>query len=132
MKIWGKIAQYFRKIILENNGGYPTKNIFDTDMSKEKVFSNLLDFNLNNSNNVLDVHSRIKDILPFKVYPFGSEPSGDYLCFDYNTDNLEPNIILWKHEGIVDNGEEVYETEYISNSFEEFLSRLYSEEDLIS
>ncbi len=101
-------------------------------MSKEKVFSNLLDFNLNNSNNVLDVHSRIKDILPFKVYPFGSEPSGDYLCFDYNTDNLEPNIILWKHEGIVDNGEEVYETEYISNSFEEFLSRLYSEEDLIS
>lgn len=124
-----KFPIHFKKIVLKYNGGYPQKNIFDTERSKERVFSNLLDFNLDNRNNVLDVFFRVQDILPYKTFPFGSDPAGNYLCFDFNSNDTEPSIIFWKHEGEIMEGKERYETEYISGSFEEFLSKLYSQDE---
>ena len=118
----------FSNILMDNNAGHPEKSLFDTNKSKERIFGSLLDFNLDNYNNILKVYLRIKDILPNDVFPFGSDPGGNYLCFDYRNNLIEPEIIFWKHEGELIDGNEIYQTEYISINFKNFLMNLYTDD----
>jgi len=97
----------------KNNGGMPSKNIFDTDKTKGRMFNNLLSFNLNkDEDTIYDIYSAVylklknKDVIPFALDPFGN-----ILCLK------EGKIVLFLHE--------TGGTEFITDSFSELLEKLY-------
>lgn len=63
---------------------------------------------------------------PFPQYlvPIIFDGGGNYVCFDYRhdpkTDN--PRVVFWFHEGIAEDGNEIFK---IANSFDEFLDCLF-------
>lgn len=125
-----ELPEDFKKIINENNAGYPEKEGFDTSLSKERVFGNLLDFNLNEEFNIIRTFNQVKELLPVKTFPFGVDPGGNFICFDYRNSERVPQIIFLKHEGYLDeDGNECYNTEFIANSFNEFINQLYDPEE---
>jgi hypothetical protein len=100
-----------KSCLIKNNGGRPSKNIFDTECSKEKVFKALLSFNKSDIENIYMVFL-VLDNEKKGLVPFASDPSGDLLCLRNNA------IVLYLHEtgGL----------EKVANSFSELLSKLYS------
>lgn len=106
-----KIPIDLKECILKNNGGRPSRKVFDTDKSVERVIKTLLSYNENDIENiyrVLDIFKKEEiDLLPFAI-----DPSGNYICVD-----KENSVVLWNHETNI--------VEYIAKSFSEFLNRLY-------
>lgn len=70
----------------------------------------------------MEVYSCIKKALPYKVIPFGCDPSGNYICFDYSESEANPKIVFWYHEVAVteENLDEFEEEILRNNSLEEF------------
>lgn len=62
------------------------------------------------------------------VIAFGYCANGDYICFDYRSDETrsQPSIVVMFHDEYVDDKMAVV---HVSNSFESFLELLYAEED---
>jgi hypothetical protein len=124
------------------NGGSPVNNVFDTDKVNERVFSNLLSFNSNNESSILTVWEDNKERMPTGVIPFGTDPGGNYICFDYRN-TTEPSVIFWNHEeNFVLNAEDemeypevdaeykLHDIEFVAPDFFEFLSILYRKEEV--
>ena len=63
-------------------------------VNNQKVFGALLSFEYESIENIIKVYNRIKVALPNKIIPFASEPSGDYLYFDYSKSDTKPKIVL--------------------------------------
>ena len=97
--------------VINNNGGRPTRKVFDTDLSKERVIKSLLSYNTDDLETVFDAYSVISTESKSLV-PIASDPAGNYICFEKYT----KAIVLWLHET---NG-----VEKIANSFTEFLNKL--------
>jgi hypothetical protein len=83
--------QDLKQCIKTNNGGRPSKNVFDTAKSKERVFKTLLSFN------PADVES-IQKYFPtvraenHALVPFASDPFGNFLCMQNG------EVVLFLHE----------------------------------
>lgn len=62
------------------------------------------------------------------VIAFGYCANGDYICFDYRSDETksQPSIVVMFHDEYVNDKMAVV---HVSNSFESFLELLYAEED---
>ena len=97
--------------IKKNNGGYPNRNTFDTQLSKERIFKTLLSFN---KGDIEDVFSAVNILQEDgnSLIPLASDPSGNYICYDD-----KDGIVLWLHE--------TNTIEKIAESFTEFLNKLY-------
>jgi len=96
--------------LAKNNGGRPSRNLFDTKRSKENVFKALLSFNESDPETVymaFPIHGTGKQLVPF-----ASTPSGDLICIRDNA------IVLYSHE--------TGDVEKAADSFTELLSKLYS------
>lgn len=91
------------------NGGRPSSRLFDTAKEKEHEFKTLLSFNK------ADIETIYKnfpiDSKHEKLIPFASDPAGNYFCLYRNA------IYYWHHERD--------EAEYLADTFEEFLKKLY-------
>ncbi|MCY6485230.1 SMI1/KNR4 family protein [Clostridium aestuarii] len=120
-KLGVKFPEDYLKCVKENNGGYPSLNLFDFTKKEGAVIKVLLSFDLNEYENILEVYKWVKDSLPSKVYPFAADPFGNYICFDYRTNKEEPIIVFW------DNKEANSENciVYICDTFTKFLLKLY-------
>ncbi|MDY0943417.1 SMI1/KNR4 family protein [Priestia megaterium] len=113
--------------ILENHEGYPSLNAFDYGKVKGAAFNHLLSFNQQEIDYLVQVRENIKDRLIDRVYPFADTPGGDYLCFDYRTNEENPPIVYWDHELAYEDPEEgVF---FVANTFTELLSKLYNDEE---
>ena len=132
----------FIETVKKYNGGTPKNNIFDTQESNERVFSNLLSFNVDNSHSILSVWEDVKDRMPNGVIPFATDPGGNLICFDYRNDN-EPEVIFWNHEENfevdendnmnypdVDAEYKLHTMEFVAPNFFEFLSILYKKQEV--
>lgn len=106
----------FKEVVKNYNGASPEKEAFDTDTKKERVFERLLHFNLTKKGNILEVLNWVKSNIEENVYPFGEDPFGNYICFDYRESNT-PKIVFWDRD--------INRFEFVANSFEEFLNKLY-------
>lgn len=106
------LPQEYVELVLKYNGAYPEFKSYDTDRRKENIVQALLPCN-DEQMNVDEVTNLInlKDVVAFF-----SDPFGNYLCFQFSLDNSY-NIILWNHED--------KSTEVISDSFSDFLNKLY-------
>ena len=113
--------------ILENHEGYPSLNVFDYGKVKGAVFNHLLSFNQQEVDYLVQVRENIKDRLIDRVYPFADTPGGDYLCFDYRTNEENPPIVYWDHELAYEDSEEGLF--FVTNTFTELLSKLYNDEE---
>lgn len=80
------------KCIKCNNGGRPSEKLFDTDMGKEYVFKSLLSYNEGDSECITKVYPKLFE--GTKLYPIGSDASGNFVCFDCE----KRKYVLLKHE----------------------------------
>ncbi|CAH2463216.1 SMI1/KNR4 family protein [Bacillus sp. S4] len=106
----------YKKCVMENDGGYPEPNTFDCDSGRiEAVFNDLI--------SLTDEDLNIKMFSEFaiqKLIPFGRDPFGNLICFDYRQNKNEPTVIFYNHE---EQNESAIEP--ICNTFTELLNRLY-------
>lgn len=99
------IQQIFQKY----NNGRPSLKLFDTSKEVECEFKKLLSLNTSDAENIYDflkLESKFKELVPI-----ASTPSGNLICL------YDGKIVYWNHE--LDSIEE------LSNSFTNFLEKLY-------
>lgn len=98
-----------KEIIKAYNNGRPSLKIFDSESTKEHEFKKLLSFNSEDIENIysfVDIKSEVKGFLPF-----ANDPAGNLIGL-YND-----KIYYWLAE--------FDRIEYLSDSFTEFLNKLY-------
>lgn len=137
--MWGvKLPKDYIECAIYNHGGSPEPEEFLVE-GRQRVFGCLLSYDKDSPDNILKVYNGIKERLPEKIFPFGCDPAGNYICFDYRKSNNNPRIIFWDHElGVMESDysqeqlklidlKEVQERAIkpISCSFGEFLNSLF-------
>ena len=115
-----EFVQSFRECVMANNGGRPSKQIFDTNKTRGRDLKSFLSFNREDIENVWDDYEwngeKFEEI--GKIYiPFATSNFGDPIAFDIKTGH----VIFVDHETL--------EIEQIAETFEEFLNKLYEDED---
>lgn len=100
--------------IKKYNGGRPNRKIFDTEVSKERVFKSLLSYNHDDLETVYLASEVLKNEGQ-KLIPIASDPSGNYICYNPEKKYIE----LWLHE--------TNTSEKISDDFDSFLNSLYED-----
>lgn len=103
----------FRKCVIANNGGRPSKRTFDTDKVKERELKSFLSFNKEDRETVWKIFDWNKEELANKYVPFGIDNFGNLICFDANNDK----IVFVNHEDM--------SVEAIAENFDGFMSGLY-------
>ncbi|MBN1698939.1 MAG: SMI1/KNR4 family protein [Spirochaetales bacterium] len=122
-----RFPEDYRECVKINNGGAPKPEAYDFKDHKEAVFEWLLNFNEGLANNIIKTYNAIKDRLVDNIYPFASDPFGNYICFDYREDKKAPKIVFWDHEVASRYPEDAIS--YICDSFSELLDKLYEPDD---
>ncbi|WP_340013870.1 SMI1/KNR4 family protein [Paenibacillus sp. FSL K6-1318] len=112
----------YRECVKNYNGGHPVPNIFSYDDGGEGVFDHLLSFT--SEPNIVVVYEFISDFMPKGIFPFGTDPFGNQLCFDYRKSENSPSVVFLNNEEF---GEDSI-TE-VCNSFSELLETLHEASD---
>lgn len=104
-----RIPILLKQLIMQYNGGRPLYNIFDTIVSKEKVFKSLISYNKDDKDNIY----LYEEIFDKGLIPFANTEFGDIICLNNKTNEVE----LYLHE--------LDKTEKICDSISEFFDKLY-------
>lgn len=135
-----KFPSDYINIVRKYNASTPSPNTIDTWRQKGKAFGELLNFNLDDRENMISLYEAIQNKIPEKVYPITMDPGGNFMCYDFRKDENNPIIVRWDHEQkfIVDNEKIIiedheresddYHVDFVANSFTELLAKLYGEE----
>lgn len=134
-----KFPQYYIECAKVNHGANVIPYCFDVE-GLERVFGSLLSFDEESSNYIVEDYNNYRATLPNGVIPFGIDPAGNLICFDYKNHEENPIIVFWEHEGAWEK-EELMESEgitaeeaeevarenvfYVASTFTEFLNKLY-------
>lgn len=104
---------FFKKCVIDNNGGRPSDSAFDTDKVNEREIKSLLSFNHEDAETVWNIFEWSKEDLKGRYIPFGIDNFGNLICFDASNGN----VIFLNHEN--------NNAEFIADDFQKFLSKLY-------
>ncbi|PED05041.1 SMI1/KNR4 family protein [Bacillus pseudomycoides] len=122
-----------------NHGANVIPYCFDVE-GIERVFGSLLSFDEESSDYIVKDYNNYRATLPNGVVPFGIDPAGNLICFDYKSHKEDPIVVFWEHEGAWEKNalmesEEITAEEadevarenvyYIANNFTEFLNKLH-------
>ncbi|MFC7677707.1 SMI1/KNR4 family protein [Paenibacillus sp. GCM10028914] len=110
----------YKDCIKKFNGGYPEPNNFDYDNGAQGVFNDLISFT-NSELNITMFHYLSEDSITKGIIPFGRDPFGNLICFDYRYTKESPSIVFYDHEEVGDES-----ITLICESFSELLDKLYS------
>ena len=72
-------------IVKEYNFGRPRPNVFDTQITKERVAKALLSFEPGHAENIWDMYTSLKKQLPADVIPFMIDQFGNFVCFYFDS-----------------------------------------------
>lgn len=108
-------SEEFKNCILSNNGGRPSKKMFDTDFQKERTLKSFLSFNKEDKETVWKIYDWNKKELSDKYVAFAIDNFGNLICFDISSEK----VIFLNHEN--------NNVEQIANNFVEFMAGLYEE-----
>lgn len=108
-----KFPQDFVDCVKKYNAANPEPNSFDTDIEEGHVFDALLSFNNEDLDNIYSSIDGIEFFPYDTLAPIALDPFGNFICYDKRTLQLK----FWNHE--------TGETEFIANTFTEFLDKLY-------
>jgi len=100
----------FKKCVMENNGGRPTKKVFDTEQTKKRELKSFLSFNHTDKETVWKILEWNREELTDKYVPFAIDGFGNLICFDKKS----KKVVFVNHEDL--------SIEIIANNFEEFLN----------
>ncbi len=106
-----EIPDTLKSLILEHNGGYPNKDVFDKPQ-KGLFFSNLLSFN---EDSVEGVHLYLPSFESedgITALPFATDGFGNLIC------EVDGKIFFWRHE--------TEELDLVAESIDELLDMLHS------
>lgn len=116
------LPKLFKHLIIENNGGYANLDVFKTVNGRVEMLGRILNFNDSGSdkfiNTILAYGERLKQN---NLIPFGIDPAGNLICFQYVSLNCEPQIVFWVHDTLPDKED----IELIAKDFKSFLDCLY-------
>lgn len=112
----------FREFILKNSGAGPFPHSYNFEGRDEAVLNNIFDFDLETEYNVIEEYGFIKDRIAEDVFPFGRDPFGNFICFDYRKDSTSPTVVFWDHELSREDSDNL---KLICNTFTEFIDKLY-------
>ena len=122
-----------------NHGANVIPYCFDVE-GIERVFGSLLSFEEGSSDYIVTDYNNYRATLPNGVIPFGIDPAGNLICFDYKNHADNPIVVFWEHEdawekealmeseGITaEEAEEVARENvfYVASSFTDFLNKLH-------
>jgi hypothetical protein len=116
----------YKETVLNFNGGHPQPYCFDLGGEKGKVFDRLLSVSRENKWNIYAAAEILRETSE-NLIPFGSDPFGNDLCFDYSKTDSDPAVVFHDHERAYE--DENYHGEFICSGFAEFLYMLYSDEE---
>ena len=105
-----EIPGALKALILEHNGGYPDKDVFDRPR-EGMVFSNLLSFNEDSEESVYLYLSTFEYAGGITALPFATDGFGNLLC------ELDGKIYFWWHE--------TEEFDPVAGSIDELLNMLH-------
>ncbi|HFK1455575.1 TPA: SMI1/KNR4 family protein [Bacillus cereus] len=142
-KIGQSLGVEFPKDYIEcakvNHGANVIPYCFDVE-GIERVFGALLSFDEESSDYIVRDYNNYRATLPRDVIPFGIDPAGNLICFDYKNHEENPIVVFWEHEdawekealmeseGIMAEEAEKIAREnvfYVANTLTEFLSKLH-------
>lgn len=86
-----KIPDALKSLILEHNGGYPDKNVFDKPQ-EGMVFSNLLSFNEGSADGVYLYLPSFERDGGITALPFATDGFGNLIC------EADGKVFFWRHE----------------------------------
>ncbi len=115
----------YKMFVKNHDGGYPDPNLYDFPGRKEAVFSDLLSLDRNSENSIVEVYFSHRYWLPAEIIPFACDPFGNYICFDYRSDKLNPCIVFYNHK-LEDYNP--HNLNFICASFTQLLEMLYGYE----
>ena len=110
-----------------HHGGIPKKRCFRSAAGHEFYIERFLNFVDEKTNkelgwyNVEVTWTQIEDRLNEYLIPFALLFSGNFLCFNHESDG-RPTVVVWLHE---ESSEDEPVTEFVANNFDEFLAKLY-------
>ncbi|WGV58804.1 SMI1/KNR4 family protein [Brevibacillus brevis] len=113
----------YRECVQKYNGGYPKPQKFDFDNGTQGVFNDLISF----TDEVLNIQMFFDfkdDPCTMRIVPFGRDPFGNLLCFDFRNSLDKPQIVFYDHEEKIEDA-----ITPICTSFTELLERMYSLEE---
>lgn len=151
-----KFPEGYKECVIKYHGARPVQKLFNVE-GVERVFGKFLDYVKRHSYTLLECYVNETDeqygTIPPCVIPFADDPSGNYICFDYEENLVSPRIVFLNQDNCVsldiidgdweDSGIDIdeYESEkdaiqvlqrktlqFVANSFDEFLNMLYEEE----
>jgi hypothetical protein len=123
-----KLPEEYINLVTTNDGGKPRPNCFDMEERKEAVFNNLLAFNPKVGQDIFGIYELIKNNTgESKILPFGRDPFGNFICFDFRKNLSNPGIVFFDHEADPDVHEEIFK--YVNSDFNNFIDSLYEPVD---
>lgn len=98
-----------KQLIIQYNGGKPTKSAFVTEKNKEKLIQTLISYNRKDKVNIYVYNN----FFEYGYIPFAIAEFGDIICINVKNGNIE----LYNHE--------LDEFERVCESIDVFLKSLY-------
>lgn len=115
-----KYPLYYKNIVLSYNRGVPRPNQFIVS-NTERVFNRLLSITEDVELNVFSVYEIMKENGLSNLIPFASDPFGNYICFDYMSEDI--NIVFVDMEKIYNN--KIYKGDYVCKNIEDLFNSIY-------
>jgi hypothetical protein len=84
----------YKALVVESNGGYPNKTLFNVSNGREAVFESLINWDQSRKANI---YFWMDTLNLDKVVPFGKDPFGNLICFDFR-ESVKPSVKFWDHE----------------------------------
>jgi hypothetical protein len=113
----------YRECVRVFHGATPTPQGFDfTDQKLGQMgscFSLLLEIAEVGNETIRQYLKSYAEDLPIGLMPFGRDPGGDLMCFDYQVSKTKPSVVYWHHERMGDDS-----VTLLTNSFDEFINSL--------
>lgn len=105
--------QSYRDFILENNGGSPVAEQFDTEKARGRVVKSFLSFNRDDRETIWKVSEWNSTEIGDSLIPIAMDPAGNLICFV----KADSSIVFLDLESL--------STEMIAESFQTFIKSLY-------
>jgi cell wall assembly regulator SMI1 len=118
---WGvRLPDEYKQVVSLHQGMTPKPSGFKVGRG-ENAFSVLLAVSSHEgkeSYSIPNAYQVIRQYAPPGIYPFGSTPGGEDLCFDYRQSAEQPRIVLVSVDASI---------HPVANSFQEFLEALFDD-----
>ena len=108
-----KFPESFCECVRKNNGGRPSKKVFDTDRTKERVLKSFLSFNKEDRETVWKISEWNSVELGDKYVAFAIDNFGNLICFE----KASGKVVFIELETL--------NVEVIADEFGGFIGRLY-------